>query len=68
MENKLFTACPECGGNEFYLNEGLTWRCEVKDGVMECYKPSSEIDVIVCNKCDYEFPSSELGDMQINFN
>lgn len=61
------TKCKKCGSKDFILDEGFAWKCEVdEDGNLNCYKPYTEINSIVCNDCSNDAYIDDFN--QINFN
>ena len=59
--------CNICGENNFLVTEGMTWRASLdEDGVLQCYKPNSVIEIIICAECGTEFTEEEFR--EVNFN
>lgn len=59
--------CNICGENNFLVNEGMTWSASLdEDGVLQCYKPNSVIEIIICAECGTEFTEEEFS--EVNFN
>ena len=59
--------CKKCGSEDFWVNEGYTWKAFVDDeGTLQCQSASSEIENIFCKKCNAEYSADEFK--EINFN
>jgi hypothetical protein len=59
--------CNTCGENNFWVNEGMTWKASLdEDGVLQCFKPNSMIESIICTECGKEFTEEEFN--EVNFN
>ena len=59
--------CKKCGSEDFWVNEGLSWKAFVDDeNVLQCRNASSEIEAIFCKKCGAEYNEQDFN--EINFN
>ena len=66
--------CNICGENNFLVTENMTitkinytWRASLdENGVLQCYKPNSVIEIIMCAECGTEFTEEEFK--EVNFN
>ena len=59
--------CKKCGSEDFYVNEGLSWKAFVDDeGVLQCQNACSEIENIFCKKCNAEYSENDFK--EVNFN
>ena len=64
---RFITACPDCGGAEFFVVESLMHYADVSDGklIVTSRDKHNEVDAIVCRVCDADvaydlFDTSEL--------